>query len=101
MGLLSIVASLWNLDAVISALLTSRIVIQFIGQIVALHYLREHRQDIARPFRMWLYPVPSIIALVGWAYIFLTAGWVFVAFGVLTLALGVMAYAIWKKVSPA
>ena len=50
---------IWNLDAVISALLTSRILIQFIGQIFALHYLRNHRQDIARPFRMWLYPIPG------------------------------------------
>ena len=99
-GVLSIVASLWNLDAVISALLTSRILIQFIGQIFALHYLRTHRRDIVRPFRMWLYPLPSIIALFGWVYIFVTSGWVFVGFGFLTLAAGVAAYAVWKRVSP-
>jgi hypothetical protein len=86
---------------VISALLTSRILIQFIGQIFALHHLRKYRQDIARPFRMWLYPLPSIVALVGWTYIFLTSGWVFIGFGLLTLAAGVVAYVIWKRVSPA
>jgi amino acid transporter len=99
-GLLSIVASLWNLDTVISALLTSRILIQFIGQIFALRHLRKHRQDIVRPFRMWLYPVPSIIALAGWVYIFVTSGWVFVGFGLLTLVLGAVAYGVWKRVSP-
>jgi len=97
MGALAMVASLWNLDSVISALLTSRILIQFIGQIIALQYLRKSRPDVARPFRMWLYPIPSIIALVGWVYIFLTSGWTFVAFGLLTLVLGIVAYLIWQR----
>jgi amino acid transporter len=97
MGGLAMVASLWNLETVISALLTSRILIQFIGQIVALHELRRHRPDVARPFRMWLYPVPSVIAFVGWAYIFLTSGWAFIGFGLLTLAAGVGTYAIWIR----
>jgi len=97
MGVLSIVASMWNLDVVISALLTSRVLIQFIGQIFALHYLRKRRRDIARPFRMWLYPVPSAIAFVGWMYIFLTAGWTYIGFGVLTLAAGVVVYGVWQR----
>jgi amino acid transporter len=99
-GVLSMVASLWTLDTVISALLTSRILVQFIGQIIALHHLRAHRLDVARPFRMWLYPLPSIIAFLGWTYIFLTSGWAFVGFGLLTLMLGVLAYAIWKRCRP-
>ncbi len=92
MGALSIVASLWTLDAVISALITSRILIQFIGQILALDYLRRHRADIKRPFRMWLYPVPSIIAFLGWTYVFATSGWTYVGFGLLTLVAGVLVY---------
>ena len=75
MGLLAIGASFFSLDAVISALLTSRVLVQFIAQIFALGRLRNHRPDIARPFRMWLYPVPSAIAFLGWTYIFLTSGW--------------------------
>ncbi len=100
-GVLSIGAAFWNLDTVISALLTSRILIQFIGQIFALRYLRTHRLDIVRPFRMWLYPIPAIVALLGWIYIFVTSGWVFVGFGLLTLAFGIVAYAIWKRVARA
>jgi len=92
MGILSIVASFWTLDAVISALITSRIIIQFVGQIVALHRLHKYWPQDSLPFRMWLYPVPSIIALLGWAYIFVTSGWVYVAFGLLTLLLGVAVY---------
>ena len=92
MGALSIVASLWPLDQVITALLTSRILVQFIGQIIALDYIRRHKPEIPRPFRMWLYPIPSVIALLGWMYIFATSGWVYVGFGLLTLAAGVVVF---------
>lgn len=97
MGVLSIVAGLWTLDAVISALITSRILIQFIGQIVALDYMRRHRAEIQRPFRMWLYPLPSVIAFIGWTYVFVTSGWIYVGFGLLTLAAGVVVYWIAAK----
>ena len=96
MGVLSIVASFWTLDSVISALLTSRILIQFIGQTFALLYLRKNRRNFVLPFRMWLYPVPIVIALAGWTYIFLTSGWVFIGFGLLTLGVGVAVYVLWR-----
>jgi len=97
MGSLSIVACLWTLDDVITALVTSRIIIQFIAQILALGYLRKTQPDMPRPFKMWLYPIPSIIAFVGWAFLFLTSGWTFAGFGVLTLMAGVGAYWIWTR----
>jgi amino acid transporter len=92
---LTIVASFWELDTVISALLTSRILIQFVAQIAALHYLRKHHPDLPRPFRMWLYPLPAAIAFAGWMYIFATSGWKYAAFGLATLAVGIAVYRIW------
>lgn len=100
MGGLSIAASMLSLDEVISALLTTRILVQFIGQIFALQFLRKHRPEINRPFRMWLYPLPSVIAFIGWAYIFLTSGWRFVGWGLFTLVAGLAVYWIWSRVSP-
>ncbi len=97
LGALTIVCSFWDLDAVISALLTSRILIQFIGQIAALYYLRKHRRDVVLPFRMWLYPVPAVIAFAGWVYIFATSGWNYAGFGLVTLAVGVAVYWVWSK----
>jgi basic amino acid/polyamine antiporter, APA family len=97
MGGLSIIAGLWTLDAVISALITSRILVQFIGQIFALDYLRRHRPEIQRPFRMWLYPIPSVVAFIGWSYVFVTSGWGYVGFGLLTLVAGVVVYWIAAK----
>jgi len=100
MGAFAMLASLWDLDAVIAALLTSRVLVQFLVQIAALHYLRKRRADIERPFRMWLYPMPSAIAFAGWSYIFATSGWRYVAFGILTLAAGCAAYAIRRWAAP-
>jgi len=99
MGGLAIVAGLFNLEWVISAMLTGRILIQFIAQVFAVHYLRKHRTDLERPFKAWLYPVPNAIALLGWSYIFLTSGWGFILFGTLTLAAGVLVFWIWRRSS--
>jgi amino acid transporter len=93
-GGLAIAFSFFALDAVISALLTSRILIQFMGQILALHSLHR-RKDIRLPFRMWLYPLPSVVAFLGWAYIFLTSGWRFAGFGLASLIAGIVAYRLW------
>jgi fructoselysine transporter len=57
----------------IRAILAMRCIIQFIGQGVGLVLLRR-RKASELPFRMWLYPVPVVIAIVGWAGIFLATG---------------------------
>ena len=59
----------------IDALITTRILVQFIGQVFAVMLLRAKRPDMPRPFRMWLYPVPALVALAGWIFLLLTSGW--------------------------
>lgn len=96
-GVMSILASLVTLGWVIDALLVGRILIQFIAQIGAVHLLRTQRPDIERPFRIWLYPVPSLIALLGWMFLFVTAEPQFILFGLGTLAAGVVAFVVWRS----
>jgi amino acid transporter len=100
-GGLSMLATLPTLEWVIDALLVGRILIQFVGQIFALHALRTRHPDIERPFRMWLYPVPSLIALLGWGFLFATAGPQFILFGLGTLVAGVGAFWLWRRNSAA
>jgi amino acid transporter len=77
------------LPTVITSLIIIRSLVQFIGQNVGLVLLRRNRPDLPMPFRMWLYPLPSLVALLGWIFIFVTArrfmllGFAFVATGVL------------------
>lgn len=96
-GLIAIACSVLPLLTVIDALIATRILVQFVGQIAALVLLRRQRPDMPRPFRMWLYPLPALIALFGWLFLFTTSGVqiILLAFG--TLALGVVAFLIWAR----
>ena len=58
-----------RLADVIAALVVIRIIIQFLAQIVGLLILRKRRPDMPRPFKMWLYPVPALVALLGFLYV--------------------------------
>jgi amino acid transporter len=98
-GALAIAGGMLSLDWVVSAILTARILIQFIGQIAAVQVLRKSRPDVRRPFRMWLYPLPSVLALAGWVYVFATSGWTFVLGGVGVLVSGVAAFLVWRRSS--
>ncbi|MCC6823671.1 MAG: amino acid permease [Verrucomicrobia subdivision 3 bacterium] len=96
-GLVSIVCSFLPLMTVIDALLITRIIVQFMGQVVAVMLLRRRAPALARPYRIWLYPVPCFVALVGWLFVFGTADWKVILFGLGTLLLGVIIFLIWSK----
>jgi amino acid transporter len=70
-GILSTIASLFDLVQIITALLLARILIMFVGQIIGLLLLRKRHPEAPRPFRMWLYPLPALFAMASWLYIFL------------------------------
>jgi amino acid transporter len=84
------------LQDVITAAVTVRIVVQFIGQIIALHVLRATRPDITLPFRMWLYPIPSLVALAGWLFVLATSGWTFVLAGAGVIVSGCIVFGAWQ-----
>lgn len=58
-----------KLADVVAALVVIRITIQFLAQIIGLLILRQTRPDIPRPFKMWLYPIPALIAVIGFLYV--------------------------------
>jgi len=95
---LSIAASFLSLDVVVNALVAMRILVQFIGQIVALVLLRRHAPDLHRPYRLWWYPVPLVIALAGWLFVFGTAEMTAV-WALLSVAAGVLGYLLWARVT--
>jgi amino acid transporter len=96
-GLLSIVSSFFSLGLVIEALVTMRILVQFIGQIAGLILLRRRAPNLNRPYRMWLYPLPALVALVGWIFVFVTADRRVLLFGLATLAAGIVVFLGWSK----
>jgi amino acid transporter len=96
LGLISALCALLPLGLVIDALITTRIIVQFIGQVFGVMLLRRNRPDMPRPFRMWLYPIPAFVALAGWVFLLLTSGWYFIALGLGTLVLGVVCFLVWS-----
>ncbi len=96
-GGLSAAASFVNLAAVIGALMTARILVQFIGQIFALFFLRAFHPEIHRPYKMILYPLPCVIAFLGWIYVFLNAGANYITYGLITLLAGCVAFLVMAK----
>ena len=96
-GGISILCSFLPLLTVIDALIVTRIIVQFMGQIVALILLRKYAPTLNRPYRVWLYPLPCLVALVGWLFIFATTPHRLKWLGLGTLAAGVVFYFVWSK----
>ncbi len=96
-GLVSIVCTFFSLGLVIDALITTRILVQFIAQIGALTLLRR-RGGGSRlgTYRMWLYPLPSLVALAGWIFVFATSDPRVILFGLGTLLAGALFFYLWS-----
>jgi amino acid transporter len=100
-GGLAAVACLADLETVITALLVSRILIQFVGQIATVIYLRVKRKGPATTYRMPLFPLPALLALAGWLLIFFTSKRPVLIYGVASLLAGVIAFALWDHAGAA
>jgi len=92
LGCASALACLLSLESLISALLIIQIVTQFAAQCVAVVLIRIKRPDIQRPFQMYLYPLPAIVALAGWVFIFYESETRFIVSGLLTVTAAAIAY---------
>ncbi|MFD2573403.1 APC family permease [Spirosoma soli] len=111
-GLGFLFSLLFRLGDVITAILAMRIVVQFIGQAVGLLLLHRRRtyqslpeqgdrstvQGVSFPFRMPFYPLPVLLAISVWLFVFLSTGVTFMISGVTVIALGVLAFLISARV---
>jgi amino acid transporter len=59
----------FSLADVIAALVVLRILLQFLMQHVGVMWLRRTQPELPRPFRIWLYPLPPLLAILGFVYI--------------------------------
>jgi len=103
-GFLVMVSCFFNLVAIITALMLARILSMFVAQIIGLLIHRRYRPSAPRPFRMWLYPLPALFALVGWLGVFVTpslqpGGWKYMVYALGSIGLGFTAYLAlaWNK----
>ena len=86
-----------NLETTIAGILAMRLIVQFIGQAVGVMLLRKRWGAARLPFKMWLYPLPAVLTLLGWAWLFWQTGPAR-KYGLMEIALGVLAYLVWARV---
>jgi len=69
LGCVAIPFCFLSLRDVIAALVVIRVLLQFLVQAIGSIVLRVQRPDLPRPFRMWLYPLPALLASAGFIFI--------------------------------
>jgi amino acid transporter len=88
----------FSLGQLVNWLIQVQILLQFVWQCAAVLLLRRYRPDLVKPFRMWLYPLPALVSLAMWIYIFLSAPLAGIVFSVSFLATAVGAFAVFAKI---
>jgi len=69
LGGVAAVCCFFPLAEVIAALVVIRILLQFLVQAVGVIVLRIRRPELPRPFRMWLFPLPALLACAGFLFV--------------------------------
>jgi amino acid transporter len=97
MGVITMIGSLFTLTTIINAAVATLVIIQSLAQVAAIVVLRRRQPNLVRPYRQWLYPVPTIVALIGWVYIYVSASWLSIGLSVGWILVGVIAYLIYAR----
>jgi fructoselysine transporter len=91
-GLGFIFSLLFKLTDVITAILTMRIMVQFVGQSVGVLYWHWLKPNEDRPYRMKLFPLPAVVGIIIWLFILFTSPWPFIAGAAGIIAAGILIY---------
>lgn len=101
LGCVATLFCLFRLADLIAALVIIRIMMQFLMQILGLLLLRSRRPDFPRPFRMWLYPIPAVLAMAGFIYILIMrpAFMKEIRYALVIILLGIIIYTVrsWRR----
>jgi fructoselysine transporter len=97
-----VVGQVTSLAVLIQLLTVVMVLVQALAQILALTVLRRRQPGLRRPYKMFLYPLPSIIAALGWVVIYGYAdknapGLHPIEWSLAWVAVGVVAFALWSR----
>jgi fructoselysine transporter len=88
---------LFKMSDVISGILAMRIMVQFIGQAVGVAILRKRNGTKNLPYKMPLYPLPVILAVLMWLFVFYSTGLKVINSFFLVFGSGLIVYFIYAK----
>jgi len=75
------------------------LIVQSIAQIAALVVLRKRQPELERPYKQWLYPVPCVIALLGWIYVYVSASTLSLILSGLWIFAGLVVFGAWARLN--
>jgi amino acid transporter len=87
---------IFKLGDAIKAILAMRILVQFIGQAVGVILLRKRFGSKELPFKMWLFPIPVILSIAVWIFLFVSTGR-FALYGGLFATAGIVVYLLKER----
>jgi amino acid transporter len=97
LGVLSACACMLSLSTLISLVIVIQTMVQFLAQCIAVVLLRRRSAETDSPsFRMPLYPIPVVIAFLGWLFILISSGVSNILFA-FTITLGGLAVFLYKS----
>lgn len=93
-GLAFVFSLLFRLGEVIATIVVVRIMIQFVSQAlgVILWHIRKPADE--RPFRMPLFPIPAILSIICWLFIFCMNKLWYIVFALLVIVSGIILFSV-------
>lgn len=96
-GLGFIFSLLFRMSDVISGILAMRIIVQFVGQAIGVVLLRKRNGKQHLPYKMPLYPVPVILVIAMWLFVFYSTGLEVMGSFLIVFGTGLLVYFIYAK----
>jgi amino acid transporter len=95
LGAIAFVFSLlFKMKEVITAIITMRILIQFVSQAVGIIAWHIQKKNEPMPYKMPLFPIPAIISICIWLFILLSSEAKFIGFALGIILIGLILYKI-------
>ena len=97
-GFAFVFSLLFRMGDIISGILAMRIMVQFIGQAAGVVLLRKRNGSYHLPYKMPLYPLPVILVIAMWLFIFYATGTTVIASFAAVFLSGVIVYMVQAKI---
>ena len=96
-GLAFVFSLLFKMKEVITAIIVMRILIQFVSQAVGVIAWHYSKPDEPRPFKMPLFPLPAILSIIIWLFIFFSSEWIYIFFAFGIIGIGLVLYEVKER----
>lgn len=88
---------LFKMKEIISAIIIMRILIQFVSQSIGVILLHQRNKKESLPYKMPLFPIPALIGIAVWLFVFATSEWKYILFTLSIILSGTILFLIFSR----